>query len=236
MKYVTLLILLFAMPAMGLGETPPPPESAPNLSADSAAAAFSASLSASMSKSNSTSDAVASSIAKGGDSTSGASIGDIGNTASSEGSSASTGDVIVSTKGRKNSAFTAYAGTGMNTADMLVCFSLAGQTRGAGASGIKCWLQRDLYANYRAGLHAAAGRFEASAKAQCSKPLFSADFDDVADCRASVYQSLIDQSMQAELSAVDYEQLLKDQAFEYEERLEIMSRMIDEAAGLSAKK
>jgi len=152
-------------------------------------------------------------------------------TATGGNSSAASGDseanVSVNTRHRRAPVNTAFASTGMNTADMLVCFSLAGQTRGAGASGIKCWLQRDLYANYRAQLHAEAGRFEASARAACSKPLFSGDFDSIEDCRASVYQSLIDQQVDGQVIEASYnEHILLKQCDE--EKGELLDRVTKE--------
>ena len=190
-----------------------------------------------VSRSESVSGVISKNEAVSGDSTASATTGAIENNNTSAGgeSVASTGDVTVSTRHRKAPVNTAYAGTGMNTADMLVCFSLGGQSREGAASGIKCWLQRDLYANYRAALHAEAGRFEASAKASCSKPLFSGDFDSGEDCEASVYQSLVDQTL-PEMTAEQYEQMLEDQREQYEEKLTRLEEAFNESIGLSVKK
>ena len=217
MRLLILLSLMITSQALANGGTNDPDGNNTSISG-----AVSGSVSGSASHSVSASKAAS-------DAQSASSVGDT--TATGGNSSAASGDseanVSVNTRNRRAPVNTAFASTGMNTADMLVCFSLAGQTRGAGASGIKCWLQRDLYANYRAQLHAEAGRFEASARAACSKPLFSGDFDSIEDCRASVYQSLIDQQVDGQVIEASYrEHILLKQCDE--EKGELLDRVTKE--------
>ena len=122
-----------------------------------------------------------------------------------------------------------------STAPLLKCIGFGGSNETGSAIIGHCWLQRDLYAEHRAQQHAEAGRFEASAKALCSQRLYRQDFKDGADCRASVVQSLIDQSVPG-MSSDEYELLLKESESRYERDMEKMSEMLDEATGLKKGK
>ena len=122
-----------------------------------------------------------------------------------------------------------------STAPLLKCIGFGGSNETGSAIIGHCWLQRDLYAEHRAQQHAEAGRFEASAKALCSQRLYRQDFNDKADCRASVVQSLIDQSIPG-MSSEEYELLLKESESRYERDMEKMSEMLDEATGLKKGK
>ena len=122
-----------------------------------------------------------------------------------------------------------------STAPLLKCIGCGGSNETGSAIIGHCWLQRDLYAEHRAQQHAEAGRFEASAKALCSQRLYRQDFNDKADCRASVVQSLIDQSIPG-MSSDEYELLLKESESRYERDMEKMSEMLDEATGLKKGK
>ena len=122
-----------------------------------------------------------------------------------------------------------------STAPLLKCIGFGGSNETGSAIVGHCWLQRDLYAEHRAQQHAEAGRFEASAKALCSQRLYRQDFKDGADCRASVVQSLIDQSVPG-MSSDEYELLLKESESRYERDMEKMSEMLDEATGLQTGK
>ena len=122
-----------------------------------------------------------------------------------------------------------------STAPLLKCLGFGGSNETGSAIIGHCWLQRDLYAEHRAQQHAEAGRFEASAKALCSQRLYRQDFKDGADCRASVVQSLIDQSVPG-MSSDEYELLLKESESRYERDMEKMSEMLDEATGLKKGK
>ena len=122
-----------------------------------------------------------------------------------------------------------------STAPLLKCLGFGGSNETGSAIIGHCWLQRDLYAEHRAQQHAEAGRFEASAKALCSQRLYRQDFNDKADCRASVVQSLIDQSIPG-MSSEEYELIIQTQAERYNRDVTKLSEMLDEATGLKKGK
>ena len=122
-----------------------------------------------------------------------------------------------------------------STAPLLKCIGFGGSNETGSAIIGHCWLQRDLYAEHRAQQHAEAGRFEASAKALCSQRLYRQDFNDGADCRASVVQSLIDQSIPG-MSSEEYELIIQTQAERYNRDVNKLSEMLDEATGLKKGK
>ena len=122
-----------------------------------------------------------------------------------------------------------------STAPLLKCIGFGGSNETGSAIIGHCWLQRDLYAEHRAQQHAEAGRFEASAKALCSQRLYRQDFNDKADCRASVVQSLIDQSIPG-MSSEEYELIIQTQAERYNRDVTKLSEMLDEATGLKKGK
>lgn len=120
-----------------------------------------------------------------------------------------------------------------STAPLMKCIGFGGSNETGSAVTGWCWLQRDLYAAYRAEQHAAARRFEAAAKAQCSHKLFRSDFDSLEDCQASVYQSLELQRIESEgPTAEEYEELLRIEREKYKRDTKHLSDMLSNLAGV----
>ena len=113
-----------------------------------------------------------------------------------------------------------------STAPLSKCIGFGGSNETGSAIVGHCWLQRDLYAEHRAQQHAAAGRYEAAAKAQCSQKLFRADFKDKDDCMAQVHQSLLSMSLD-----VAYEEELTATHKELRDERERSARMEKEIPG-----
>lgn len=120
----------------------------------------------------------------------GTSEGGAGGAGGAGGSSLIEGDdVNVRVRTRRNAPSVTINAPGP-TADFMVCFGLGGSSQDGAATGIRCYIQRDLYASHRAAELKALGLPKQATEAYCDRKLHWQDFGSKAKCAEEYFAAL----------------------------------------------